>query len=96
MDWRKLKIVLKLSKSRHAGAIAPDSISSGAFYFPAPRDKGRKQNMYTWEELLNIIQKEGKENILDERIYNKQCQLKKDLTEREEYEIAIKVIGIKY
>ena len=52
--------------------------------------------MYTWEELLNIIQKEGKENILDEIIYNKQCQLKRDLTEREEYEIAIKIIGFKY
>lgn len=42
MDWKKLKIVLKLSKNRHAGAIAPDSISGGAFYIPAPREKGRK------------------------------------------------------
>lgn len=31
MDWKKLKIVLKLSKNKHAGAIAPDSISCGAF-----------------------------------------------------------------
>jgi hypothetical protein len=45
MDWKKLKIVLKLSKNRHAGTIVPDSISGGAFYFPAPRDKGRKQKM---------------------------------------------------
>ena len=43
-----------------------------------------------------MIQREGKENILDERIYNKQCKLRRDLTESEEYEIAIKVLGIKY
>lgn len=52
--------------------------------------------MYTWYELLTIIQKEGKEYILDEKIYNKQCQLKRDLTKQEEYEIAVKVAGIKY
>lgn len=52
--------------------------------------------MYTWEELLTMIQREGKENILDERIYNKQCKLKRDLTESEEFEIAVKVLGIKY
>lgn len=51
--------------------------------------------MYTWDELLTIIQKEGKEGILDEKIYNLQCRLKRDLTESEEYEIAIKVAGIK-
>lgn len=52
--------------------------------------------MYTWEELLTIIQKEGKEHVLDARIYNKQCQLKRELTEQEEYEIAVKVACIKY
>lgn len=52
--------------------------------------------MYTWDELLTIIQNDGKESILDEKIYNKQCQLKRDLTRREEYEIAVKVAGIKY
>ena len=52
--------------------------------------------MYTWDELLTIIQEEGKEMILDERIYNLQCRLKRDLTRREEYEIALKVAGIKY
>ena len=42
MDWKKLKIVLKLSKNKHAGAIAGRSTRPGAFYIPAPRDKGRK------------------------------------------------------
>lgn len=48
--------------------------------------------MYTWDELLGMIQMEGKEDILDERIYNKQCRLRRDLTESEEYEIAINVL----
>lgn len=52
--------------------------------------------MYTWEELLTIIRKEEKEHVLDERIYNKQCQLKRELTKHEEYKIALKIAGIKY
>ena len=32
MDWKKLKIVLKLSKNKHAGAIAGRSTRPGAFY----------------------------------------------------------------
>lgn len=56
----------------------------------------RIPKMYTWHDLLTIIQREGKEHILDERIYNMQCRLKRDLTENEEYEIAIKVSGIKW
>ena len=31
-----------MSKFKHAGAIAGRSTRPGAFYFPAPRDKGRK------------------------------------------------------
>lgn len=50
----------------------------------------------SWDELLTIIRKEGKEDVLDGKIYGKQCQLKRDLTRSEEYEIAVKVAGIKY
>lgn len=42
-------------KIRHAGAIAPDSISGGAFYFPAPREKGRKKKMNLSKRELELI-----------------------------------------
>ena len=40
-----MKIILKLKLSRHAGALLPGLSPGGAFYFPAPREKGRKSEM---------------------------------------------------
>ena len=43
-----------MSKFRHAGAIAPDPVSGGAFYFPTPREKGRKTFM-SREKIENTL-----------------------------------------
>lgn len=42
-------------KFRHAGAIAGRSTRPGAFYFPVPRDKGRKNTMKTAEKIVDMI-----------------------------------------
>lgn len=62
---------MRILTDRHAGAIAPDSISGGAFYIPAPGERGESEKMK--RKTYNNVLKAGK--LIQKKGYEKQESL---------------------